>query len=164
MSRLPANVVPFLEKVRARIPQRDVPLDFWRIDSGPKILAGFLELAALLVQSELEEADVPRGYVVLAYLFKWEADCQADGWGAFGSTPARDFQRICSMFAEVGLEAEALSLAHQMKAYLADPNDSASLAQAAAAFEHELSGDLDRLEYLTQYFCDHAEELLYVRV
>lgn len=164
MRQLPANVIPFLEQVRAGIPQRDVPLDFWRIDSGPKILDGFMNLAALLVESDLDEEEVPRGYVLLAYLFKWEADCQADGWGAFAHASGQDFERICSLFAEVGLEAEALSLAHQMKAYLAGPNDAEALHRASAEFAHALSGDLDRLEYLTQYFCDHADDLLYERV
>jgi hypothetical protein len=164
MPNLPAKVVLLLEKVRARIPQKDVPLDFWRIESGPKILDGFMEFAALLIESDLDEDDVPYGYVQLAYLFKWEADCQFDGWGAFGDTSPRDFERVCSIFAEVGLESEALSLAHQMKVYLADSKDNDALSQAAEEFEHELSGDLDRLEYLTQYFCDHADELLYERV
>jgi hypothetical protein len=159
--QLPASVVPLLEQVRARMPQRDVPLDFWRIDSGPRILDGFMDLAALLSDSDLEEESVPRGYVLLAHLFAWEAGCQCDGWGAFGNIPARDFDRICLMFTEVGLEAEARALAQQMKAYRADPADAAALAQAAAECRHALSGDLDRLEYLTQYFCDHADELLY---
>jgi hypothetical protein len=163
-NQLPPNLLPLLEEVCSRVPARDVPLDFWRIESGPKILDAFLDLAALLVQSTLEEGSVPRGYVLLAYLFQWEADCQSDGWGAFGNVNAAEFKRICDFYREVGLEKESNSLAHQMAAYSDNPSDQVALFEAADAHRHDLSGDLDRLEYLTQYFCDNAEELLYARV
>jgi hypothetical protein len=159
--RPPTIVVPLLEEVRTVVLGHGVPQDFWTIDSGPKILDGFMELAALLMASDLRESEVPHGYVLLAYLFKWEADCQSDGWGAFGNISSRDFERIRSFFCEVGLEAEASSLAHQMAVYQADPSNMEALVEACQVTRHALSGDLDRLEYLTQYFCDHANELLY---
>ena len=160
---LPPIVVPLLERVRARIPARNVPLDFWLIESGARILDGFMSLASELVISDLSEHEVPRGYVVLAHLFSWEADCQSDGWGAFGNIDPDDFERVCRYFEEdVDLAPEAKSLRHQMSVYEQDPDNHEALAAAAALYRHPLSGDLDRLEYLTQYFCDHAVQMLYV--
>jgi hypothetical protein len=159
---LPPIIVPLLEKVRTRIPARDVPLDFWQIESGPKILDGFMSLASELMLSHLSEDEVPPGYVVLSYLFSWEADCQADGWGAFGNISSDDFERVCRYFEEeVDLAPEAKSLRHQMNVYEQDPDNYEALVAAAELHSHPLSGDLDRLEYLTQYFCDHADRLLY---
>ena len=159
--QLPSNLVPLLEQVRRRIPVKNVPLDFWRIESGPRILDGFMDLANLLRLSDLTEEDVPRGYVVLASLFSWEADCQADGWGAFANVDDKKFERLCSFYSQVGLEAEARSLVEQMRVFTVNPNNLEARHQAASSTRHELSGDLDRLEYLTQYFCDHADQLLY---
>jgi hypothetical protein len=159
---LPPIVVPLLEKVRAQIPVRNVPLDFWQIESGPRILDGFMVLASELMMSDLSEHEVPHGYVVLAYLFSWEADCQSDGWGAFGNIDPDDFDRVCRYFEEhVDLAPEAISLRHQMSVYEHDPDNFEALAAASDLYRHPLSGDLDRLEYLTQYFCDHAARLLY---
>jgi hypothetical protein len=160
---LPLIVQPLLEKVRARIPARNVPLDFWQIDSGPLILDGFMDLASLLMLSDLREEDVPRGYLMLSYLFDWEAQCQSDGWSAFGHKSLTEFERICGFYGEVGLADEAASLWAQMAAFRRNPDDHSGMEEVASSKSHELSGDLDRVEYLTQYFCDHAEELLYER-
>lgn len=158
---LPGLIIPLLDKVRRKIPARDVPLDFWQIDSGPKILDGFMDLASLLTLSELEEHQIPHGYVLLTHLFSWEADCQSDGWGAFGNIGIADFERVCRYFEEVNLAQEAESLRHQMSVYQQEPDNLEALMASARQHAHALSGDLDRLEYLTQYFCDHADRLLY---
>lgn len=155
---------PLLEQVRARIPARNVPLDFWQIDAGPLILDGFMDLARVLMLCDLREEEVPKGYAMLAYLFDWEAQCQSDGWGAFGNTPLPVFARICHFYRAVGLVDEATSLMAQMAAFQNDPEDREGMQEALASTRHELSGDLDRMEYLTQYFCDHATELLYEQV
>ena len=120
-----------------------------------------MELASLLTLSDLAEQDVPFGYVMLAALFSWEAECQFDGWGAFGNISDQEFQRLCSFYSQVGLEDEAKSLAEQMRSYKNDPEDLNALNLPFSSTEHNLSGDLDRLEYLTQYFCDNADKLLY---
>lgn len=159
---LPDVLTPLLESVvRTTVRGRNVPLDSWQIDSGRQILDGFMALAGLLMQSDLNEAALPRGYAMLARLFRWESDCQFDGWGAFGNIDSADFERLCALYEEVGLPAEAQSLRHQMSVYRFDPDDIDALVRAAQAKRHPLSGDLDRLEHLTQYFCDHAAELLY---
>lgn len=162
MSRLPSRMVPYLEDVRARVVGRGAPLDFWQIDSGPKILEGFMELACVLPSSETKGGDVPRGYRLLQRLFEWEAACQADGWGAFGNIGDEEFVEVCDFYREVGLSDESKSLETEMAAYREDPGDMDALQEAADETSHELSEDLDRLEWLTQYFCDHADRLLYV--
>lgn len=158
---LPSILLPHLEALRSRIPARNVPLDFWQIDSGPKILNGFMDLASVLMQSDIDEREVPKGYVMLAYVFDWEASCQSDGWGAFRNIGPDQFERVCEYFEQLELPAEARSLRHQMEIYRRSPDDHEALVQASDRFAHPLSGDLDRLEYLTQYFCDHADALLY---
>ena len=158
---LPPIISPILDKVRRKIRARDVPLDFWQIESGPKILDGFMDLASQLMMSDIEESRVPHGYILLAHLFSWEADCQFDGWGAFGNIETTEFDRLCRYFEEVDLAQEARSLRHQMSVYKEDPDNAEALVAAAQLYSHALSGDLDRLEYLTQYFCDNANRLLY---
>jgi hypothetical protein len=160
--QLPPNIVPVLESVRALRHLRGIPLEFWQHGNRRTVVDAFMALASALMQSDLREEDVPHGYVVLAFLFDWEAACQSDGWGAFGNIAPADFERVCGCFAEVGLPEEAASLRHQMAAYFADPGDLAALNAAAAVHRHPLSGDLDRLDYLADYFREHAAELLYL--
>lgn len=159
--KLPPEVMPILEKVRAGIPRANVPYDFWQIDHGPSILDGFMEMASQLMASDLREETLPRGYVLASYLFDWEAQCQSDGWGAFGNVSDQHFARILSFYREVGLGEEAASLLAQRAAYRANPSDAAALQTAVNSTQHEYSGDLDRLEFLTQYLCDNAEPLFY---
>lgn len=158
---LPEKLLPLLEQTVRGLRRTNVPADFWTIDHGPTILEGFSVLASLLLSSNVLEEEVPHGYVVLAYLFNWESECQFDGWDAFKNIGPTEFGRVLKYFSEVGLNAEAESLQVQMATYVRDPDDLEALNMAAGQATHALSGDLDRLEYLTQYLCDHAEELLY---
>ena len=66
---LPPIITPILDKVRSKIRARDVPLDFWQIESSPKILDGFMDLASQFMMSDLEESRVPHGDILLAHLF-----------------------------------------------------------------------------------------------
>ncbi|MES2038322.1 MAG: hypothetical protein V4495_10810 [Pseudomonadota bacterium] len=162
-NQIPTAVVPFLAKVIKGF-GRDAPLDFWTIEHGPTILDGFFELASLLELSDISESQVPRAYVMLTRLFNWEAACQFGGWGAFANIDDIEFDVLLQYYSEVDLSAEAGSLRVQMLAYKKDPQDYEALYLAAKEKAHSLSGDMDRLEYLTQYFCDHSLELLYVKV
>lgn len=162
--RIPPDVVPLLQQVLLSLPhRRGLPLEFWNHDHQASVLDAFMAFASALMRSDLREEDLPQGYVMLAYLFHWEADCQADGWGAFGNIDSRNFKQVCGFFAEVGLHDEAVSLRHQMAVYEAHPDDHTALNAASEAHRHPLSGDLDRLDYLSQYFCEHAERLLYLQ-
>lgn len=160
--QLPMAVTPLLAKVLRGL-GRNAPLDFWTIDHGPTILNGFCELASLLELSDIDEDKIPYGYILLTRLFNWEAACQFGGWGAFASISDKEFKAVLQCFNETGLSDEAESLQVQMIAYQKNPDDLEALFFSAQQKAHALSGDLDRLEYLTQYFCDHADELLYER-
>lgn len=158
---LPAVLAPLLAEVARDLRKPELPPDFWTIAHGPTILDAFQSLAALLMLSDIAENEIPKGYVMLTYLFDWETQCQFDGWGAFANIRKHEFERILGFFSDVGLSAEADSLRTQMDAYLLNPEDIEALNRAAERSRHPLSSDLDRLEYLTQYFCDNADALLY---
>jgi|CXWL01.1.fsa_nt_gi hypothetical protein len=157
---IPTAVMPLLEQVRRTLPGRDVPLAFWQLDSGKAILDGFMDLAGRLKKSDIDLELLPKGYEIVALLFSWESECRSEGWGAFENTSEGDFERVCCLFGEVGLERESLSLRAQMISYQADPADIEALVSVGERMRHEYSDDLDRLEYLTQYLCDNADSLL----
>ncbi|SHG64324.1 hypothetical protein [Massilia sp. CF038] len=163
MKQIPPAMVPLLQKAASVFPHKKLPLTFWTIDHGPTILDTFSALAPLILRAGLPVADIPHGYLLLAYLFDWEAQCQFNGWGAFENVSDEQFAAIVAGFTEVGLVAEADSLRTQMAAFRAYPDDLEHWFTAAQEGQHAFSGDLDRLEYLTQYFCDHADELLYLK-
>lgn len=152
---------PLLRKAVSMFAHKKLPLDFWTIDHGPTILDGFSGLAPVILASGVAEEAIPPGYLQLAVLFDWEAQCQFNGWGAFDNVSADRFAAILAGFTEVGLVAEADSLRRQMEAFQAHPDDLEQWIIAAQEGRHAFSGDLDRLEYLTQYYCDHADRLLY---
>ena len=160
---LPAELIPILETVQSRIFSKDTPLDFWRIDHGPSILNGFMDLAAHLQLAILDGHSAekwPAGYLMLMVLFNWEAAAQADGWSQYFDSSDRQIDSVCRLFIHVGLHDEAASIRRAREAADCD-SDTAVVASAYGAHLHKYSVDLDRLEYLTQWFCDGADELLY---
>ena len=159
--QIPEEVLPLLKAVTRKVSRRQIPPDFWQIDHGPTILEAFSELASELALSELDERSLPEGYSLVACLFEWEAQCQFDGWSAFDNVSEEAFEKVLRSFERIGLSAEAKSLEAQRAAYLANPDDHEAIHSVLASHRHELSGDLDRLEHMTQYFCDHAAVLLY---
>jgi hypothetical protein len=161
-ARIPPAILPLLAKAAGVFPHKKLPPDFWRSEHGPTILDGFSALAPLILTAEVPASAIPAGYWMLARLFDWEAQCQFNGWGAFENVSGAEFAAILQDFTAVGLVAEADSLRRQMDAFHAHPDDLEPMLQAAEDSRHAFSGDLDRLEYLTQYFCDHADALLYL--
>lgn len=159
--QLPAAMAPLLRKAVSVFAHKKLPLDFWRVDHGPTILDGFSALAPVILNAGLPDEAIPPGYLQLAILFDWEAQCQFNGWGAFDNIDDARFAAILAGFEEVGLAAEADSLRRQMDAFHAHPDDLEQWLMAAQEGRHAFSGDMDRLEYLTQYYCDHADRLLY---
>lgn len=159
--QIPPAMLPLLRRAAMVFPHKKLPPDFWRNDHGPTILDGFSALAPLILGAGLPDAAIPPGYRMLALLFDWESQCQFNGWGAFENVNDAEFAAILQGYASVGLVAEATSLRKQMDAFLAHPDDLEPMLLAAEAHRHAFSGELDRLEYLTQYFCDHADALLY---
>jgi len=160
---LPNELIPILETVQSRFFSNDTPLDFWEIDHGPSILNGFMDLAAHL-QLAIFEGHSPEkwpvGYMMLMVLFNWEADAQADGWSQYFESSDAEIDGVCMLFKHVGLPDEAESVRRAYEAADCE-SDTDVVADAYGAQAHEYSVDLDRLEYLTQWFCDGADELLY---
>lgn len=156
---LPEEVVPILETVQSRLFSEETPLDFWQIDHGPSILNGFMELAAQLQLALIEDfpaETLPAGYVMLMALFNWEASAQSDGWSQYFESSDSQFERIRQLYEIVGLPDEAESI-RRARAAAASGADHSGVSDA---YGSQL-GDLDRLEYLTQWFCDNSEQLLY---
>lgn len=163
MPDLPPIVLPLIARSKQAIQRPRLPDAFWEIDHGPTILDAFMALALEMNMLPVAERNaLPDGYRLLACLFGWEADCQFDGWGAFGNIGESRFNAVCEAYRFVGLVAEAESLQVQMTAYRLNPGNAEALQAAIDSTRHALSGDLDRLEYLTQYLCDHAQQLLYL--
>ena len=130
---------------------------------GPSILNGFMDLAACLQLAVLDghaPEEWPAGYVMLMALFNWEAGAQTDGWSQYFESTDGEIENVCMLFQHVGLPDEADSICRARKAADSD-SDTSVVADAYGAQVHEYSIDLDRLEYLTQWFCDGSDELLY---
>lgn len=157
--RPPEEVVPILEAVQNRLFSKETPLDFWKIDHGPSILNGFMDLAAelqLAIFDGFSPEGLPAGYVMLMTLFNWEASGQADGWSQYFESSDSEIESICALYELVGLPDEAESI-RRARAAADSGSDTSVMADAYGA----QLGDLDRLEYLTQWFCDNSEQLLY---
>ena len=160
---LPDEIVPILETVQSRIFSKDTPLDIWKIDYGPSILDGFMDLAAHLQLASLDGNSPekwPAGYLMLMVLFNWEAAVQADGWTQYFESSDGEIEGVCMLFKHVGLPDEADSICRAREAAVYDSKTEV-VAKAYGAKLHDYSVDLNRLEYLTQWFCDGADELLY---
>jgi hypothetical protein len=159
---IPDELVPILETVQSHFFSKDTPLDFWRIDDGPSILDGFMDLATqlqLAIFAGHAAEKWPAGYIMLMVLFNWEAAAQADGWSQYFESSDDEIDGVCMLFSHIGLPDEAESIRRARAA--ADSDSDTDVADAYSAQIHEYSVDLDRLEYLAQWFCDGADELLY---
>ena len=73
---------PLLEQVLLGSPQLCAPFGFWTIDDSPAILNGFMNLANLLMRSDLYEEQTPRWYRILSLFVYWKNECQSDSWDA----------------------------------------------------------------------------------
>ncbi|SMC29431.1 hypothetical protein SAMN02745857_03829 [Andreprevotia lacus DSM 23236] len=163
MPDIPPIVLPLIARSKQAINRPGLPDAFWEIDHGPTILALFMELAFELTElSDEDFASLPLGYQLVAHLFSWEAECEADGWGAFGNIDEVAFEALCACFCAIGLPAEAESLQVQMAAYLRDPSDAEALDASIRTSRHKQSGRLSPIQFATQYLCDHAQQLLYL--
>ena len=154
--KLPDQVKPVLEKVAAKF---RLPVELWHSENGPRILDAFCELAAKLDESELDPDQLPDGYLLLALLFGWESECQFEGWNAF-AWKRNEIGAIVVAFRLVGLADEASALSRAFEAWLADHDDHDAISRAYGEGTNSMS-DSDRMEYLTDYFCNHAAEMFY---
>ena len=165
---LPEEIVPVLEIVRGRFFSEDTPLDFWVAEQGQPLVSGFMDLASQLQLALFDghsPEEWPEGYLMLMVLFNWEAGAQADWWSQYFESTDAEIDSVCMLFNHVGLpeEAESIRRAREAAAAVDSSSDTEVIANAYRAKPHKYSVDLDRLEYLAQWFCDGADELLYHR-
>jgi hypothetical protein len=159
---LPANVIPILEAtVNSPVLPRGLPLEIWKAEDHRAWVAAFMELGIGLFNSDIPEEDLPRGFPLVAHLFDWEAQCQAEGWHAFGNRVST-IDAVIDAYKAVGLPQEAEALRCAFAAWCASSGDANATSAAYDALKHEYSGDVDRLEYLVCHFVDNAHSLFYV--
>jgi hypothetical protein len=159
--QVPAAVMPILEAVlRSPLLRKSMPLEVWKIEHGPTLLTALSELGLQLYASTLAEDELPRGYGLVAYLFDWEAQCQYSGWMAFANRSSH-MQSVIDAYREVGLDGEAQALALAWQAWKAADGDITAVDLAYSQVRHDYTVDLDRLEYLAEYFFDNAHRLFY---
>ncbi|MDD2759113.1 MAG: hypothetical protein PHH11_02340 [Methylomonas sp.] len=159
---LPPNIIPLLEQtLKSPLVPRGTPLEIWKSENHRSWIDIFTELGIVLFNSDLPADGLPRGYILVAYLFDWEAQCQFDGWHAFGNRSST-IDQIIKAYEEVGLKGEADALRRAHAAWERSNGDMDATSMAYGELRHEYSVDLDRLEFLVCYFIDNAEQLFYV--
>lgn len=157
---IPASVLPILATVskNPRFIGR-IPLEIWRADNHQVWIDVFLELGCQLYDSDVSEVALPKGYVLTAYLFDWEAQCQFSGWNAF-SNRHKTIDRVIECYERIDLadEAEAIRRAHA--AWQASKGNHA-LTSAAYDTARPRYGEQERLEHMVCYLIDNADALFY---
>lgn len=160
--RVPSCVIPILRDLQSSpLVAKGTPLEIWKAEDHRTWVASFTELGIALYNSDLPEEGLPEGYVLAAYLFDWEAQCQFDGWSALGNRSST-MPRVLSSFRAVGLDGEAEALDQAWSVWRATGGDTDATSSAYSGVRHEYSIDLDRLEYLACYFVDNADRLFYL--
>lgn len=160
--QLPESVVPVLrEAVASPVLPRGLPLEIWKAPVRHTWVDVFLELGINLFQSDIPEEGLPRGFILVAYLFNWEAACQSEGWHAFDNESS-SIDRVIDSFREVGLSGEADAVSRALAVWQSSGGNVDLTTRAYDASSHEYSVDLDRMEYLACYFVDNAQRLFYV--
>ncbi len=154
--KLPDQILPVLRKVSS---DHSLPIELWKASNGNRIMAAFSDLAMKIDLVDIDVQGLPKGYGLLKVLFRWETECQFGGWNAFDWAP--ETATIVNAYSEVGLQGEAKAIARAADAWLKSPDDYDAITTAYSTETHEHSVDIDRLEYLVDYFCRNAEELFY---
>lgn len=159
--RVPAEVLPVLEAVsnNPRFKGR-VPVETWRTEDHRLWIDAFLELGCELYASDIGEEGLPEGYLLAAYLFDWESQCQFSGWYAL-SNRSDTIDRVIEYYRRVGLADEAEAVARADAAWRASGG---SHEQAAAAYglARPRFSDEERLEHMACYLVDNANTLFYL--
>jgi hypothetical protein len=161
--QLPTSVLPILEAVsKSSSISGRVPLEIWRTEDHRLWIDAFLALGCALFASDIPEDGLPEGYLLTAYLFDWEAQCQFSGWSAFANRPD-SIERVLEFYGRVGLADEADALRRARVAWSASGGDHDQTT--AAYLEHRPRlGEQARLEHLVCHMIDNANDLFYARV
>jgi hypothetical protein len=77
---LPQSIIPILEStLKCPLVPGGTPLEIWKAEDHRIWIDAFSELGIALFNSDIPEEGLPRGYILVAYLFDWEAQCQSQG-------------------------------------------------------------------------------------
>ena len=139
------------------------PLDFWSWGDDRAMVTGFMDLACMLELAVLngESPELwPAGYRKLMLLFNWEASAQSDGWSQYFEATDELVEAVCTLFRFIGLPEEADAI-RRARSAADEGGDVEELSAAYNAVRHEMSVDLDRLEYMARWFRDNAGFYLY---
>ena len=159
---LPESVIPILrETVSSPVLPLGLPLEIWKAPDHRTWVDAFLELGVSLSHSDLSEEGLPRGYILVAHIFHWEAACQSEAWHAFDNESS-SVARVIACYREVGLHGEADALSRAFGMWQSSDGDSTLTSKAYNALSHSYSVDFDRMEYLACYFVDNAQQLFYL--
>lgn len=160
--RLPSPVIPVLEETaQSPLLPDGFPIEIWRYHDHRRWVDAFMEFGLLLYQSNVLEEALPRAYAQVAYLFDWEAQCQASGWCAFNNR-ADVIDLVLQSYREIGLENEASALTSALHVWKESDGNLEATSAAYEKHRHQFSVDLDRLEHMVCYFVDNADQLFYV--
>ncbi len=155
--KLPGSLVPILEKITK---QRDCGVEFWKSLSGDDLIDMLFDLSGELMLSDIDEGSIPEGYVLLAYIFYWETNCQFSGWYAI-ENKQDEMEKILSCYRKVGLTEEADALTKAVETWFATNQDHEKVGAAYSTVANRFSDEADRFLYLANYFSDNADRLLY---
>ncbi|WP_347986037.1 hypothetical protein [Methylomonas sp. AM2-LC] len=160
--QLPTQVIPILEAVsKSPVAPKNTPIEIWKANNHSNCIDLFMELGIALFNSDIAEEGLPKGYILVAYLFDWEAQCQFSGWYAFGNREAT-IQRVIDSYKAVGLRCEADALERGYDAWLSTDGDVDAVTTAYNDLPNEYTVDIDRMEFLVSYFVDNANSLFYL--
>lgn len=155
--RVPEKILPILEKISGA---RSCAPEFWRQLDGDSLIDAFFDLSGELMMSDIEEDSIPAGYILLAYIFYWETNCQFSGWYAI-ENKQDEMEKILSCYEKVGLHSEANALKAAVKTWFSTDQDHDAVGAAYRTVENCYSEEEVRFSYLANYFKDNAGTLLY---
>lgn len=161
MNRLPDSVISILETVRdSTLTPDDIELELWNYPDHHKWVDIFMEFGIELFDSDIDAEGLPLGYILVGFIFDWEAQNQWDGWLAL-SNRSEYIDAICESYKAVGLEKESNAI---HKAYLVwdeEKNNQVEAGKAYASENPEYPNDLERMEYIARFLADNKDALFY---
>lgn len=155
--RLPEEILPILEKITEI---KGCETEFWKSLEGYDLTEMWFQLSSELLMSDIEEYTIPNGYVLLAYIFDWESNCQFSGWYAI-ENKKDELDKIQDCYRQVGLESEANALAKAKEAWFKSNQNHEIVGEAYRSEPNDYREANDRFDFLSSYFSANASSLLY---
>lgn len=155
--QVPQVILPILENISSA---KSCTPEFWRDLDGDSLIDAFFDLSGELMMSDIEEESIPAGYILLAYIFYWETNCQFSGWFAIANKKD-EIEKILSCYRQVGLNGEAEALKAAVQTWFSTQQDHDAVGAAYRKVENPYSEEEKRFAYLAKHFKNNADSLLY---